>query len=1644
MRIDIESPATGPETRDSTESTPATVRDLVARQLQSARRELIDRSLNNRLVNCHLTGKRGKQVHVVDELSDEVFAGLWGEGKEYSFAAARTADVEETPISDVEYGIYQPPQEYVEGEVAKRHRDTVLQTRLTVEGLDKRLQGLYHDSQEAQEEQGVNVLYLALGFLKWFESRDSDTARYAPLLLVPVELERRGARETMKLRRRDEDLFANISLRVWMQENFRITLPELPEGEDWLPSDYFALVREAIAQEPRFEVLQDELLLGMFSFSKFLLWRDLDPANWPEGSDPREHPVLRSLLVPHEEAPPADGQTFVTSDRLDEQFPASKLVYVLDADSSQTEAIQQVCAGRNLVIQGPPGTGKSQTITNLISAAVHAGKSVLFVAEKQAALEVVQNRLNSVGLAPLCLELHSKKASKLQVRAQLREAVDRSPVPPPDPAIVPTLEARVTTLNAHADRWNLAREPSGLSAFQIVGAMCRLRDTGTPAPPFGVPVAAQWTYAERGQFCLAVARLAEHLAHAGIPAQHPWRGHRSGVISPIDLERLGSLGAALAETLGALHACVTDAAALLGPKDATVPAGIATACKLDDVRPLLHGLRLRAAQPAIPADVLPLILQWRDSRAALRRACDIAAEIARLEPLVAAAFVPSALSADWIDTRAVLADIEGAWWRFFSTRWRLANGRLRGLVRSKDVLSYPRCVAALDELMALQVARVKLQDLAPNCARLLGSWWEALCRDTDGGAIEPMVRAALDWEQAVSDGSYRDALLSISRLADADLATKSAHAAEALSTAGERAQAAELPVFAIASFGAEAPEFNSFPLEDYRALATAWAMNPGTFNDWPPIREGLVLLSELGKADLRDPVYDGRLTAVSLPASFELAVYEAIWRSLTEADSELAAMDGVQLDRLVAEFRRLDAVRADVAATEVSALHYQQRPTGQIGDMAVLRGELNKSRRLLATRKLLDKAGLAIQRLKPVFLMSPLSVAQYLAPGQLTFDLLVIDEASQVKPADALGSVARAKQIVVVGDSKQLPPTNFFERLVSDEDAAASEDDDLPDDVPLTSVGGMESILSLCDSAFEGKYMLNWHYRSKHPSLISTSNHYFYEGKLKIPPAPVTDEAAVRMGLGLSLVKSPPGGYDRGGSRSNLPEAQVIAKAVAEFARRNPGKSLGVGTFSVAQRDAIRTYVEKERREDPRIEAFFGANAREPFFVKNLESIQGDERDVIFISVGYGRDKDGKLTANYGPITREGGERRLNVLISRSRERCVVYSSITAQDVNASTGKTGVRALKAFLQMAEKGYLDIPEATQRPFGSDFEESVAQYVHSLGYQVHPQVGMQGFFIDLGVVDPRDGHSYLIGIECDGATYHSSRSARDRDRLRQSILERRGWRMFRIWSTDWFHRRTAQEARLLAVLDAAKQGQAMEAPEVPLHLVLGVTDANAGADTVTETAMDIPSVPNDDGKPRLVRQVAGLQIFETAGRHLRGQQQAGDGIRNPCEYLEAPYYVAGNVTEPHLATAAQIQAVVEEIVRYEGPVHEDEVARRVAKAWGMQRTGVRIQGAAMDGLQAARRAGTLKSDTQFWEPIDGAPARVRRRASELSGLRKAEMLPPAEIRYAAAEILKDSVRAQPDEVAREVLRKMGFERATEELMERVVTLVRQSTI
>lgn len=520
----------------------------------------------------------------------------------------------------------------------------------------------------------------------------------------------------------------------------------------------------------------------------------------------------------------------------------------------------------------------------------------------------------------------------------------------------------------------------------------------------------------------------------------------------------------------------------------------------------------------------------------------------------------------------------------------------------------------------------------------------------------------------------------------------------------------------------------------------------------------------------------------------------------------------------------MDKERMLASRFEVVQSHHSKFPpvSGGIGPVGILKAEMARRRNHMPVRQLMQRAAPAIQAIKPVFMMSPLSIAQFLPPGQFVFDLVVMDEASQIQPIDAIGAVARAKQVVVVGDERQLPPTTFF--------AKATAGDGEDDGEEGARVSDIESILGLFSARGLPQRMLRWHYRSRHQSLIAVSNREFYENKLFIVPSPYTAEAG--MGLRFHLVDG--GVFEES---VNKVEARTVAEAIIRHAKTSPELSLGVATFSLKQRREIQDQVELLRRANPDTEEFFHAHQSEPFFIKNLENVQGDERDVILISVGYGKNRQGYMAMRFGPLSADGGERRLNVLISRAKRRCEVYASITDEDIDLERGKgKGVVAFKLFLHYARTGKLGLSERSGRDMDSVFEEQVASALQARGFQVHPQVGIAGFFIDLAIADAERPGRYVLGIECDGAAYHDARSARDRDRLRQAVLEDHGWIIHRVWSGDWFQRPKAELEKVIAAiakaeaeLDDREEKSLARARAVPVDIV------TVQRDDVTEVSL-----------------------------------------------------------------------------------------------------------------------------------------------------------------------------------------------------------------
>ena len=595
---------------------------------------------------------------------------------------------------------------------------------------------------------------------------------------------------------------------------------------------------------------------------------------------------------------------------------------------------------------------------------------------------------------------------------------------------------------------------------------------------------------------------------------------------------------------------------------------------------------------------------------------------------------------------------------------------------------------------------------------------------------------------------------------------------------------------------------------------------------------------------------------------------------------------------------------------------------------------------------------------------------------------MIFDEASQVEPADAYGAIARGRQLLLVGDEKQLPPTELLRQARSASRTSTESDE-------FAATGPREHPRPGRTVRMPNRCRLRWHYRSRHASLIEFSNE----------PSTTTR----RSGSSRTRTRSRGDGSHvpvrRGGSvqarpgQHNPVEAAAVAAEVVKHALEHPDLSLGVGAFSMAQQRAIQDEIERIRREsaDDRLEAFVASTREEPFFVKNLETIQGDERDVILLSVGYGPDAAGKITMNFGPLNREGGWRRLNVLVTRAKRRCVVFSSIQSDQIVVDAGTPrGVAALKDYLYFAEHGRMPTTMAPGGVPESPFEEDVAKALQDRGWEVHSQVGTAGFAIDIAVVDPARRGRYLLGIECDGATYHSSNTARDRDRLRQSVLEGLGWQMYRVWSEDWFYRRDVTLTKLLERLELAKSATIATPPPPSPPPLSPPAPAAEPAQSKGPSTPRVESNRNDAVVP-----------------YTRRNASHGDH---------------GMLVSMR---PAQVANVVVEIVREEWPIHVDEATRAVAARFDT-RASKKTQEAFAQGLATAIVMGGVARRGDFLWAGQPSEVRVRRRDGDCP-VTKPELIAPEEFMAAVRLVIGREFGVAREAVASSVAKLMGYARS-----------------
>ena len=1544
----------------------------VQTKLDTARTELLDLGLRNPLINYKLLKARG--IEVIDESPPDVYQILVQDRKAMSFLPKRESEEDDLFLFEDDEEENDPA----------RYTDSKLQTNHLSSELQRRLLNTYYTARTAIEEQGVTTLYLALGMLEWYESESSDILRRAPLILVPVEINRTSVRASFRVQYTDEDIGTNLSLQEKLKAEFGIQLPDLSEADDLDQSNiqsYFQAVSDSINGIERWSVGASAIALGFFSFAKFLMYRDLDAINWP-GDTLSKHPVLQSILTTGFQKPKSSINDNVPN--IDKHITPTETHHVVDADSSQTLAIYDVSQGRNLVIQGPPGTGKSQTITNLIAEAIVKGKRVLFVAEKMAALEVVKRNLDKAGIGDACLELHSHKMNKKGVVDELKRILDLKE-PKTTSLIVGLLLDNRDRLNNYCEAINRPIGDSDVTPYRAFGEFLAVerRLSGMKPPTLDL----QQFQHSASEFEIGLERTAElqaHLKQMGVPINHPFWGSSCKLFLPGDRE--------------SLERAVVDAReVVIALKNSSEQLAQHLRLEPPDTGEIVESL-IRIAHRALDApnlaDVAVQSTKWRTQRNDLERGLNVGERLNKLRNEYDNHLIPEAWEQNVLEIRRVLAAYGDKWSRIFSGKYRHARNELAGLCSQQLPETQDAQLRIVDAILEAQRERPHLEKIQELGQKLFRTRWKE--QSSDWTQLREIVKYLSALHEAITNNELPEEVVTY-LASNPDLDTL-----KSLIVTIEEYQSNYPHLLQTVISKIQLDEKIRFESDDGLELSPftkqvqileLWERELDKLQDIVPYNHSVESLRNEGFAAIVEIANVWSESGESLSDLLKYAWYSARIETAMRERPILASFSSDTHQHIIERFKELDRSTLKYNKAKVAYEHWKHLPRHEMstGQLGLLRREFEKKRRHLPIRQLMSSAGNAIQAIKPVFMMSPLSVATFIPPNSVEFDLVIFDEASQVKPVDAFGAIVRGRQTAVVGDSRQLPPTDFFDKHIGDDDENTEEN--------LT--GDTESILGLFTAQNAPERMLRWHYRSRHESLITVSNIEFYGNRLQLFPSP--DAAKEEVGLVYHYLQD--SAYDRGGSRSNPKEAQIVAKRVMEHARLHPNLTLGVATFSTSQMEAIQNALELLRREDPSCEqTFFNTHPEEPFFVKNLENVQGDERDVIFISIGYGRDTKGKLTMNFGPLNKKGGERRLNVLITRARRRCEVFTNLTADDIDPGpTNPLGVVALKRYLKYAQTGETDIAVSTGREADSPFEEEVADALRGCGYEVDHQIGSAGYFIDLGVKDPERPGRYLLGIECDGATYHSAQSARDRDRIRQGVLEGLGWLIHRIWSTDWFRYPDRELRKAAEAIEAAKT----HIPSAHNGSPENNTQGSYDSEEETEIEVDTTVQPTPEPKTNSLTEKYRLTelIISTNGRDLHAV--------------------------PSHVMAGWIQRVVE----VESPIYLDEVARRIVSAVGIKRIGNRIRDAIKTAAKHAARSKSIQIKGEFLYWTEQEQITVRDRSGLPNISRKLELIAPEEIEMAIKQIVSNAFGIEQNDLPHETCRLFGFKKVNADMCRRV---------
>ncbi len=1492
-------------------------------------RKLLDLSLRNSLLNFR-PGSSSVQLSAGNtaELENRLFS-------DDSFKLIPAEDGSDFAVNELKLYDENRLSENIIADLEKKK----INTYLTSAELEKALKKIHRQAKVSMEENGANTLYLALGFLKWYETDKCEKPRIAPILLIPVDIVRKIADRSYAVRSRDEDPQINVTLLELLRQDFGIAaeglspLPADEKGVD-LPA-VFSRIAEAVSPMKNWKII-NAVFLGHFSFSRFIMWNDIKSRS----GDLKKNKVVASLMEGRitftDEIPPVENA---------DDIQPSALAVPASADSSQLSAIYQASNGKSFVLHGPPGTGKSQTITNMIANALYQGKTVLFVAEKMAALSVVQKRLAKLGLDPFCLELHSNKTQKKTVLSQLEKTLNIRRTKEPEDYAKTAAELFETRkkLNSTISAIH-KKQPCGMSLYDL---LVTFEQNAEHKGRLAVSAPAQ-TPEQLSAQREAIAELVSADKQAG--------GYVNSKLKAVGLvnytpETRDGFTVLSNKLITAANEADSAYTALAG-----VPsAGIVTA------ENTAYASKIILEAEYIMKEVV------NDSELEIKKE--------RADKLISLGITREQLSYvinDEFDKTVENWDAVKAYqeWKKAEQSWFLgkAMGKSKllkqmGLYRKKGKPTEAEFTEAIDRLVAVQDYTKEINSADTNITSLFGAMWAG--KDTDFPKLRKSFSDSLELREVlpkIRNEEIKEKLLSKSDT-------------EAMKVYSEKFDAYEAVVKQLTEeYGVNfTMVYGEYPSCFSGAVQTAgiWIQNAHTLREHCAVVSASHKVSALGLENVSEALLKGAISADELMPSFLAGFTYTAANSAISAEPLLSQFRGAAFEDVIAKFTQLDEQFAELTKHELVAKLSANVPevsanAADSSEIGILLKTIKNKGRMTPIRKLFDNIPNLLPRMCPCMLMSPISVAQYIDPAFPKFDLVIFDEASQLPTSEAVGAIARGENAVIVGDPNQLPPTSFFTAEHTDEENPEIED--------------LESVLDDCLALAMPQQKLEWHYRSRHESLIAYSNAKYYENSLLTFPSP--DDIVSRV-----KYIHVDGFYDKSGTRQNRAEAEAV---VAEIVRRISDEklrreSIGVVTFSLVQQILIDDLLTEEFHKNPELEAL-ADSMYESVLIKNLENVQGDERDIIMFSIGYGPDKDGNVSMNFGPLNRDGGWRRLNVAITRARKEMQVFATITPDMIDLNrTNADGVEGLKGFLEFAQRGASALPKRNAVSAENDsLAQFIAAEIEKMGYKTRCNIGCSEYKLDIGVINPDDPESYILGIRCDGQRYLDSGTARDRCISQPSVLSGLGWNIHNVWVLDVYDNLPKVLAeiskKLEEALEAYRNPPVTEAPKK-------AEEKPVQAEITEETA---PAKP------------ANAVVYESYNPSVMGKAE--------------DFYEAKSDTK--------IRRICEAVIGTEAPVSADVLIKKVISAFDITRVTEKAENRVRDILS---QLPVTEIDGFIWQDSAMPDSfTIYRTPAEGDEKRSMSEIPTQEIANAVRDIIKSQISMTRADLVRVTAATFGYSR------------------